>query len=101
MSKQSTVDISFESLALVATVGILQHANNNSTKKAAAATSARKDQPHFAPEEVEIASLLKAARTGRHLKSARSCLQIYGSECPQSDWQQLEDGAQLLWLFWS
>ena len=100
MSKLSTVDISFESLALVATVGILQHANDNSTKKAAA-TSARKDQPHFAPVEVEIVSLLKAARTGRYLKSARSCLQIYGSECPQSDWQQLEDGAQLLWLFWS
>ena len=99
MSKLSNVDISFESLALVATVGILQH-SNNSTKKAAA-TSARKDQPHSTTEEVEIASLLKAARTGRHLKSARSCLQIYGSECPQSDWQQLEDGAQLLWLFWS
>ena len=100
MSKLSTVDISFKSLALVATVGILQN-SNNSTKKAA--TSAHKDQPqpHSAHEVVEIASLLKAARTGRHLKTARSCLQIYGSECPQSDWQQLEDGAQLLWLFWS
>ena len=98
MSKLSTVDISFKSLALVATVGILQN-SNNSTKKAA--TSAHKAQPHSAHKEVEIASLLKAARTGRHLKSARSCLQIYGSECPQSDWQQLEDGAQLLWLFWS
>ena len=99
MSKLSNVDISFESLALVATVGILQH-SNNSTMEAAHLKQPQRRR-HLTPEEVEITSLLKAARTGRHLKLARSCLQIYGSECPQSDWQQLEDGAQLLWLFWS
>ena len=84
----SSPNLSLDNLALVATVGILQYSNTTIENKA-----------------VEVASNLKAARTGRQGQRRpnrlTSCLRIYGSECPPKEWQNLEDGTNLMWLFWN
>ena len=85
VSLSSSPNLSLDNLALVATVGILQYSNTTIETEAA-----------------EVASNLKAARTGRRRRQngLTSCLRVYGSECPPKDWQNLEDGTNLMWLFW-
>ena len=85
VSLSSSPNLSLDNLALVATVGILQYSNTTIETEAA-----------------EVTSNLKAARTGRRRRpnGLTSCLRVYGSECPPKDWQNLEDGTNLMWLFW-